>query len=36
MKPKQQRLVLLVAALGALAGAGALAASALGDTATYF
>ena len=36
MKPKQQRLVLLLAALGALAGAGALAASALGDTATYF
>lgn len=36
MKPKQQRLVLLVAALGALAGAGALAASALGETATYF
>ena len=36
MKPKQQRLVLLLAALGALAGAGALAASALGETATYF
>ena len=36
MKPKQQRLVLLIAALGALAGAGALAASALGETATYF
>ena len=36
MKPKQQRLMLLLAALGALAGAGALAASALGETATYF
>jgi len=36
MKPKQQRLLLLLAALGALAGAGALAASALGETATYF
>ena len=36
MKPKQQRLVLLIAALGALAGAGTLAASALGETATYF
>ena len=36
MKPKQQRMILLCAALAALAGAGALAASALGDTATYF
>ncbi|MFC3711771.1 cytochrome c maturation protein CcmE [Sphingoaurantiacus capsulatus] len=36
MKPKQQRMMLLGAALVALAGAGALAASALGDTATYF
>lgn len=36
MKPKQQRLALLVAALGALGGAAALAASAIGDTATYF
>ncbi|QMW24137.1 cytochrome c maturation protein CcmE [Sandaracinobacteroides saxicola] len=36
MKAKQQRLVLALAALGALAGAGILATSALGDTATYF
>lgn len=36
MKPKQQRLALVGAALVAIAGAGALAASALGDTATYF
>jgi cytochrome c-type biogenesis protein CcmE len=36
MKPKQQRLVLVLAALGALGGAGVLAGSALGDTATYF
>lgn len=36
MKPKQQRMILLAAALAAIAGAGALAASALGDTATYF
>lgn len=36
MKPKRQRLVLLVAALGALAAAGGIGVSALGDTATYF
>lgn len=33
---KRQRLTLALAALGALAGAGVLAASALGDTASYF
>jgi cytochrome c-type biogenesis protein CcmE len=36
MKAKQQRLTLAIAALAALGGAGLLAASALGDTATYF
>lgn len=35
-KPKRQRLVLAVLALAALGGAGLLAASALGDTSTYF
>ncbi len=35
-KPKQQRLILAVLALAALGGAGVLAASALGDTSTYF
>jgi len=35
-KPKSQRLVLAVLALVALGGAGVLAASALGDTSTYF
>lgn len=36
MKPKQQRLLLVVAALGAIGLAGGLAVSALGETATYF
>ncbi len=36
MKPKQQRLILVVAALGALGAAGGIAVSALGETATYF
>jgi cytochrome c-type biogenesis protein CcmE len=36
MTPKKQRLVLLCAAGAALAGAGTLAVSALGETATYF
>jgi cytochrome c-type biogenesis protein CcmE len=36
MKPKRQRLVLAGFALAALVGAGLLAASALGDSATYF
>ena len=36
MKPKHQRLTLLVLALVAVGGAGGLAVSALGDTATYF
>ena len=36
MKPKHQRLTLLVLALIAVGGAGGLAVSALGDTATYF
>lgn len=36
MKAKHQRLGLLAAALVALGGAGALAISALGDSATYF
>lgn len=36
MKPKHQRLTLLCMALAAMAGAGTLAVSALGDTATYF
>ena len=36
MKPKNQRLALLGLAMGALAGAGTLAVSAIGETATYF
>jgi len=36
MKPKQQRFALLVGALGALAVAGVVGVSALGETATYF
>ena len=36
MKPKHQRLTLLILALVAVGGAGGLAVSALGDTATYF
>ncbi len=35
-KPKSQRLILAMLALAALGGAGLLAASALGDTSTYF
>lgn len=36
MRPKRQRLVLLIAALGAMGGALALGVSAIGDSATYF
>ena len=36
MKPKQQRLVLVLAAIGAITAAGAIGLSAIGDTATYF
>ncbi len=36
LRPKHQRLVLLVAALTVLGGASALALSTIGDTATYF
>jgi cytochrome c-type biogenesis protein CcmE len=36
MKPKHQRLVLVLLALGAVIGAGLLAASALSDQAAYF
>jgi len=35
-KPKQQRLILALLTLAALGGAGVLAASALGETSTYF
>jgi cytochrome c-type biogenesis protein CcmE len=36
MKPKQQRLVLALVALGAVVGSGFLAMSAIGDRASYF
>ena len=36
MKPKQQRLVLALVALGAIVGSGFLALSAIGDRASYF
>jgi cytochrome c-type biogenesis protein CcmE len=36
MKPKHQRLFLVLGAVGALGGAGLLAITALGDKATYF
>lgn len=36
MRPKRQRLVLLCVAVTAMAGAGALSLSAIGDSATYF
>lgn len=36
MKPKQQRLILAVAALVAIVGSGLLAMSAIGDRASYF